>query len=409
MTGIGKWLAALAMLLTGAGATAEEWTRFRGPNGSGVSEATTVPATWSDADYNWKAKLPGEGHSSPVIAGGRVFLTSAGEEGAQRYVMAIGTQDGSLAWQRQFSSSAHKKHQLNSFASPTPAVDDERVYCTWSTPDAYTVVALKHDGGEAWQRNLGPYESQHSAGPSPVVYGDLLLVGNDQDAESSLLALDRRSGETRWQVPRKHEFVSYATPCVYRGPGGKDELIFLSGAHGVTSIDPADGQVNWELDVFDKRTVSSPILAEDLIVGTCGSGGGGNYVAAVRPGRSGRAPELAYKIEKSAPYCPTGVIRGRRMFLWSEQGVATCVNVDDGAVVWQKRVGGKFFGSPICVGDRLYCLSAEGEAVVLAAADEYEQLGRMQLGELSHSTPAVADGVLYLRTLSQLFSVGGAK
>lgn len=392
-----------------SGATGETWTRFRGPNGTGVSQAATVPATWTDADYNWKATLPGEGHSSPVIAAGKVFLTSAAEDGARRFVLAVSTADGGIGWHREFPSSTHKKHQLNSFASPTPAVDDQRVYCTWSAPEAYTVTALTHDGQPAWQRDLGPYESQHSAGPSPVLYGDLLLVGNDQDSESSLLALDRRTGETRWQTPRQHEFVSYATPCVYRGPSGQDELIFLSGAHGVSSIDPQTGQTNWELDVFDKRTVSSPILAEDLIVGTCGSGGGGNYVAAVRPGRVGRAAELAYKIDKSAPYCPTGVIHGGRMYLWSEQGVATCVNVADGAVIWQKRVGGKFFGSPILVADKLYCISADGEVVVLAAADEYELLGRMSLGELSHSTPAVADGVMYLRTISHLYSVGGAK
>ncbi len=405
-----RLFAATTSLVCLAGqALADEWTRFRGPNGSGLSAATTVPAVWSEADYNWKAKLPGEGHSSPVISRGVVLLTSAAPDGAQRFIVAVNARDGSQRWLRQFDSTAHKKHVLNSFASPTPAADDQRVYCTWSTPEAYTVVALTLDGQEAWRRNLGPYDSQHSAGPSPVVYGELLLIGNDQDAESSLFALDRTTGETRWQVPREHEFVSYATPCVYRGPSDKDELIFLSGAHGVTSVDPATGQVNWELDVFDKRTVSSPIVAEDLIVGTCGSGGGGNYVAAVRPGRTGRAPELAYKIDKSAPYCPTGVVRGERMFLWSEQGVATCVKVQDGAVVWQKRVGGKFFGSPICVADRLYCISADGEVVVLAAADEYALLGRIPLGEMSHSTPAVADGVLYLRTVSQLFSVGGAK
>ena len=401
---------AVACLLAAAPelARAQEWTRFRGPNGSGISEATNIPATWADKDYNWKVKLPGIGHSSPVIWKDKVFLTSADNDTALRHVLAVSTADGHTLWERTYASSTHTKHTLNSFASPTPTVDDERAYFVWSSPEEYSVRALTHDGQEVWHRSLGPFVSQHSSGTSPIIFGDMLILNNDQDGVSFLIALDRRTGEPVWQTPRNSTAVAYSTPCVYEPAGSPAELIFNSGAHGITSIDPANGAKNWEISVFDKRSVSSPVIAAGLIFGSCGSGGGGNYVVAVRPGKADGSvqPEIAYKVTKSAPYVPTLVAKNDLAFLWSEQGVVTCLDADSGDVLWQKRAGGNYYGSPICIADRLFCISTDGEVVVLAAAPEFAELGRNQLGEGSHSTPAVADGVLYLRTFSHLFSLG---
>jgi len=402
-------LVVLCLLITAPElARAQEWTRFRGPNGSGVSEAANIPATWTDKDYNWKVELPGIGHSSPVIWKDKVFLTSADNKTALRHVLAVSTADGHTLWERTYSSSTHTKHTLNSFASPTPAVDDERAYFVWSSPEEYSVRALTHDGQEVWHRSLGPFVSQHSSGTSPIVYGDMLILNNDQDGVSFLIALNRRTGEPVWQAPRNSTAVAYSTPCVYEPAGAPAELIFNSGAHGITSIDPATGQKNWEIGVFDKRSVSSPVISAGLIFGSCGSGGGGNYVVAVRPGKADGSvqPEVAYKVTKSAPYVPTLVAKNDLAFLWSEQGVVTCLDADSGDVLWQKRAGGNYYGSPICIADRLFCISTDGEVVVLAAAPEFTELGRNQLGEGSHSTPAVADDVLYLRTFSHLFSLG---
>lgn len=402
-------LVVLCLLITAPElARAQEWTRFRGPNGSGVSEAANIPATWTDKDYNWKVKLPGVGHSSPVIWKDKVFLTSADNDTALRHVLAVSTADGGTLWERTYASSTHTKHTLNSFASPTPTVDDERAYFVWSSPEEYSVRALTHDGQEIWHRSLGPFVSQHSCGTSPIVYGDLLILNNDQDGVSFLVALDRRTGEPVWQTPRNSTAVAYSTPCVYEPAGAPAELIFNSGAHGITSINPNNGAKNWEISVFDKRSVSSPVIAAGLIFGSCGSGGGGNYVVAVRPGKADGSvqPEIVYKVTKSAPYVPTLVAKNDLAFLWSEQGVVTCLDADSGDVLWQKRAGGNYYGSPICIADRLYCISTDGEVVVLAAGPEFAELGRNQLGEGSHSTPAVTDGVLYLRTFSHLFSLG---
>lgn len=404
----------LLVLLASTAASAQEWTRFRGPNGSGVSDAATVPAQWSDKDIRFRVALPGIGHSSPVLWGNKIFLTSALEDTGTRLVVCLRADDGQIIWQRKFPSSLHSKHPLNSFASSTPCVDSDRVYCCWSTPEEYTLLALDHDGRDVWHKDLGPFVSQHSCGVSPVIYNDLVVLGNDQGDEnhqgtSSLLAIDRHTGELRWKLDRRTATVAYSTPCVYQPEGRDAELIFNSESHGITSVDPANGRVNWEINVFNKRSVSSPIISGGLIFGSCGSGGGGNYVAAVRPPADvGASPEIAYKIESSAPYVPTPLAVGGLVFLWSDNGIVTCLRAASGETVWEKkRVGGNYHGSPVCAGGRLYCIREDGEVTVVAAAEKYELLGRNPLGEESRSTPAVADGRMYLRTFSHLISVGG--
>ncbi len=155
-------------------ASAQEWTRFRGPNGTGVSEAKGIPTSWKESDYNWKATLPAGGHSSPVIWQDLIFLTGADDEANRRSVFAVSTTTGQILWTRDYPLQVHKRHKLNSFASPTCAVDAERVYASWTTPAEYTVKAFTHDGREVWSRDLGAFVSQHSGGVSPVIFEDLL-------------------------------------------------------------------------------------------------------------------------------------------------------------------------------------------------------------------------------------------
>lgn len=409
------WFTLVFVLLSGAfesSVAAQEWTRFRGPNGAGYAEAN-IPGEWSEKDYNWRAELPGIGHSCPVFWGDKIFLTSAFEDTCTRIVLCLDAADGKILWRREFTSTVHTKHKMNSYASCTPAVDAERVYVAWTAPEEYTLMALDHEGNDVWHRNLGPFVSQHSGGTSPIIYQDLVIIGNEQGDEdkngiSFLAAFDRRTGEPRWQRARQTENVAYSTPCVFSQPGKPDELIFNSGAHGITSIDPQTGNVNWEIDVLDKRSVSSPVIAGGLIFATCGSGGGGNYVAAVRPpAKKGDQPEIAYRVDDSAPYVPTVVAKDDRIFLWSDAGVVSCLEASTGKQIWKKRVGGAYSGSPVIAGDKLVCMSMDGTAVVVAASDEYELLGKNSLGEESRSTPSIAGGRLYLRTYSHLISLGG--
>lgn len=410
------FLASCALVALGASsADAQEWTRFRGPNGAGASEADTIPDHWTDADYRFNVELPGVGHSSPVIWGNRVFLTSALEESATRIVLCLSAEDGKTLWKKEFDSSVHPKHDFNSFASATPVVDEERVYFLWSSPSEYTLLALDHEGNDAWRRDLGPYVSQHSCGASPVIYHDLVIVANDQGDEqhggvSSLIAVDRKTGEKRWETPRKTEVVAYSTPCVYTPAGGADELIFNSGAHGITSVDPESGNINWELDALDKRSVSSPVIASGFIFGSTGSGKGGNYAVAIKPkdAREGHEAEVAYRVENSAPYVPSVVAKDDLVFMWSDAGVVSCLRGATGKEVWRERVGGNYHGSPVRVRDRLYCVADDGTVVVLAAGEEFRRIDKIPLGEECRSTPAVANGRMYLRTVSRLFAIGGS-
>ena len=245
-----------------------------------------------------------------------------------------------------------------------------------------------------------------------MLVDDLVILANDQAGKSFVAALNRRDGTLRWKTPRKSQKAAYATPCLYRPrEGAASQLILASWAHGLSSLHPRTGKTLWEYGPFPNRVVGSPILASGLVIASCGSGGGGHLTVAVRPGDPARGiePELVYEVEKARPYVVTPVTRGPLLFLWADAGIVSCLDAPTGKLHWRKRVGGKFFGSPVRVGERLYALSRDGDAVVLAAEDRYALLGRVPLGEPSHATPAVSDGVMYLRTLSHLMALEGKK
>jgi len=424
------WAAVLLLSLPGASAGGQEWTRFRGPDGAGIGEAAAIPATWTDRDYNWKVKLPGPGHSSPVLWNRRIFLMGGDPQTAGRLVVCLDAADGRTLWRRDYPSKAHRMHRDNGYGTATPAADGDGVVVTWSVPEEVVLLALDPDGREMWRRDLGPFVSAHGSGTSPIIVGDLVVLANDQEdmrlmapylpkgtpigppGKSSLIAVDRRTGRMRWEVPRRTALAAYSTPCVRRPEGGPPELVFSCTAHGITAVDAATGKVNWEMpDLFLDRCVGSPVPAGDLVLASYGQGLRGHRLAAVRPGVPSRnlEPKLAYDVTQSVPLVPTPLVKDGRAFLWGDDGVVTCLNVSTGGVIWRERVGGKFFGSPVCAGNRLYCIDRGGDVFVIAASDKYEPLGRVPLGEPSYATPAIADGVMYLRTLTGLFSLGGRK
>jgi outer membrane protein assembly factor BamB len=401
----------LLPLLLASALEAQEWTRFRGPNGTGVGAADSLPAAWSPGAVDWRVEVPGTGHAQPVIWGERVFLTSSEGEGAERLVLCLRARDGATEWTRRLASVAHEKHLRNSHASSTPAVDGERLYVVFGSPSSLVLRAFDHQGAELWLRDLGPFKSQHGVGASPILVDDLVVLPNEQDGESSVIALEARTGHPRWTAPRRTAETAYGTPCLQRDASGRAELILSSHAHGLSSLDPRTGALNWEAAVFDKRTCSSPIIAGGLAIGTCGSGGGGNFLVAVRLGGKGdvTATHLAYKLNRSIPYVPTPLAIGDLLFLWGDQGVVSCVEAAAGKVLWQERVEGSFAGSPVAAGGKIYSLSEEGDVVVVAAERKFRLLARNALGEGSHSTPAIAGGRLYLRTFRHLTAVSGKK
>jgi outer membrane protein assembly factor BamB len=414
---------AIVVAAFGFNSQAQEWTRFRGPNGTGISHAKTIPTKITEADINWKVELPGTGHSSPVLWGERIFLTSTGDKSGGISVLCLSAQDGRLLWRSDFSLTPFARHPHNSFAASTPAVDAQRVYVVWNEPQHYLLTALDHDGKTVWQRDFGPFVSQHGCGISPIVYKNKVILGNEQDdakfvkdsprsGESFVVGVDARTGKTLWQTPRRSAVVAYSTPCVYEPKNEKPALIFNSQGHGIYAVDPDTGKVLWEYEqAFDKRSVSSPMIAGDIILGSCGSGGGGNFVTGIKVGSAttGRKTELAYQVKKAAPYVPTGVVKGNLIWLWSDGGIVTCLDAPTGAIRYQERVDGNYFGSPVWVDGRLFCISTTGDLVVLEASDNFKVLHRYPLHELCHSTPAVALGRMFVRTEKHLVSLGGAK
>ncbi len=405
-------VSSLAALVAPAALAAQEWTRFRGPNGSGVSDAATVPTRWTEKDHNWKVKLPGVGHSSPVLWGKRIFLTSGDEKSGERLVLCLDTADGRTLWSRTYPGMKHGKNSLNSFASATPAVDARHVYGCWASPKEYLVVALDHDGKEVWRRDLGPHRSGHGFGASPIVHADLLIVPNEQNVAGCVVALDRTTGKERWRAPRGKE-ASWATPCLHPRKDGTVDLIVTNYKRGITALDVRTGKERWAVDVFDKRhvesSIGSPVVVGDLVLGCCGWLAVRMEVIAVRPDPSGRTAQVekVYALQRSMPLCTTPLVKGDLLFLWSDEGIVTCADVATGKVHWRERVEGTFYASPVCVGDRLYNVSTDGEVHVLAAARAFRHLARTALGEGTHSTPAVAGGRMYLRTFAHLISLGG--
>lgn len=413
LTFFGLWAVAISVGLISS-ATAQEWTRFRGPNGTGECEVKNLPAKWGADEIRWKAAVPGVGHASPVIWGNKVFLISADPKTATRYVLCYDSKSGKELWRREYATGVHHLHARSSYASSTPAVDEERLIVAWSDPEHTWVTAIDHTGADLWQVDLGSWVSQHGFGTSPMIYGDMVVITSSQEnekraegseaKESFIVGLDKHTGKRLWRTERRVDTASYSVPCVHKTADGGEELIFLSTAEGFFALDPKTGRENWAHPAFTMRTVSSPIMVEGLMLGTTGSGGGGNYVVAIQPGKGSKT---VYEIKKEAPYVPTPVAKGNLIFLWSDKGIVTCINAIDGKQVWQKRVGGAgYSGSPIRAGDKLFCVDEAGIVVCIKAGDQFEELGRTDLAEECRSTPAVADGKIFVRTVSHLYCAG---
>jgi outer membrane protein assembly factor BamB len=396
---IGLWLAAAA--------SAQEWPRFRGANGSGVS-AAVLPTRWTDKDYRWQVKLPGAGHSSPILWGERLFVTAA--DGEKLHVVCLDAGSGRTLWTREFAAGAPRGHKDNSLASATPAADAERVYLSWGTPKQTVLIALSHAGKDAWRRELGPYRAGHGFGSSPIVHDGIVILPCEENGKDSLAAVDAATGKDRWRVPRKSR-NTYATPCIFQPKGKPAELIAVSYEDGITSLDPATGRTNWETDVFDKRhpegAIASPIVHGDLVIGTASWLSVRYESIAVRPGVRGK-PETVFKVDRDAPLVPTPIAWDELLFLWSDRGIVTCLSAATGENHWRERVDGSFYASPVIAGHHLYCPSREGDMFVLSASKKFAQAARIPLGESVCATPAIAGGRMYVRTLTRLMCLDGA-
>ena len=402
----------IAAALAALAAAPAEWPRWRGHEGNGQGGDVTLPADWAAVAWKWQAALPGSGHGSPVVSHGGIYTSAADEAAGKRFLCCHDAATGALRWQREFAGPIEPHHAQNSSATSTVAAHDDGVVWLWATNDNLRVEALSTAGEPLWHADLGPCACEHGFGASPAVWRDLVIVPVDQDGPSAVVALDLKTGRERWRIARESAKTAYSTPLVI-DTGDRPQVVVASQAHGLTGLDPATGRLLWETRCFPRRTVSSPMLAGPLVIGTCGEGGGDNLLVALplptalpAPGGQPLAPAPAYTLDRSvAPYVPTPVASGPRLYLWGDRGVVTCVNAATGETLWRGRVGGMFSASPIVAGGAVINVSADGEIVAIADGDAFEVMGRAPLGEACSATPAAAGGRIYFRTTRQMFAM----
>jgi len=404
------------LLAVCASANADNWPRFRGPNGQGISDDKAIPVKWSQGDIRWKSELPGGGHSSPVGWGEKVFVTSADEKALTGTLLCLDASGGRELWRKSHSLAKVPLNTLNSYASVTPSVDADCVYVVWPGAAETVLTALTHDGKEVWTARLPASRTRHGMGSSPILCGDAVVLSHEQDKGSGgdlsvWLAVDRRTGEVLW----RHELpetvnASYSTPCLFEDAPGRTQLIFTSNLSGVAGVAPGTGEILWRVPgALPARAVSSPVLAGGTILANCGEGGRGVRMVAVKPPSDDSSVGTeVYGIDGAAvSYVPTPIAVGDLLFLFLDQGKVSCLRAGTGEVLWSEKPAGRYVGSPVCVDRKLYCMTVDGDVVVLAAGPKYELLAVNALKDKTQATPAVANGRMYLRTFSHLICVDG--
>ena len=399
--------AVLAILLVAVSVTAEDWPQFRGPGGEGHSTETGLPLEWSETqNILWKSRVPGRGWSSPVVAGGRVWLTTAIDQRgtASLRLLAYDVASGKEVVNVEVFSvrNAFLKNIKNSLASPTPIVEGDRVYVHFG---ADGTAAVSTDGKILWKVTLR-YDSMHGNGGSPVLYRDLLIVSCDGADEAYVIALDKATGKTRWKTPRREPYdQSYTTPLVIP-VNGRDQVVSI-GAYRAAAYDPLTGKEIWRVSYGDGfSNVPKPVFGGGLVF--IGTGFQEPSMLAVRPTGTGDVTEthVAYTIERGAPFTPSPLIVGDEFYMVSDIGVASCLDVRTGKIHWQQRVGGNYSASPVFADGRIYFLSEEGVATVIAPGMEFRRLAVNTLDGTTFASIAVSGGTLFIRSDAYLYRIG---
>jgi outer membrane protein assembly factor BamB len=395
----------LALMWSGAATRADDWPQFRGPSGQGISSEAGLPLAWSESrNIVWKALVPGRGWSSPVVAGGRVWLTtSISDKGASLRAMAFDVASGREAVNVEVVRlrNADLTNPKNSHASPTPVVDGDRVYVHFG---AQGTAALTTSGEIVWKARF-PYESQHGNGGSPVLYGDLLIFNCDGSPEAFVVALDKRTGKVRWKTSRRDPAdQAYSTPLVIR-VGDRDQLVSV-GAYRATAYDPQTGKEIWRVGYADGfSNVPRPVFGHGLVY--IATGFQQPSLLAVRADGAGDVTKthIAWTLKRGAPLTPSPLLVGDELFVVNDGGIASCLDAKTGATHWVQRLGGAFSASPVFADGRVYFLSEEGTSTVLSPGKEFHKLAESTLDGAILASMAVSERSIFIRTMSHLYRV----
>ncbi len=387
---------------------AADWTRFRGPNGTGVSDDKNVPVEWKDDNVLWKTPV-GAGHSSPIVSGGKVFLVSATLK--ERSLVCIDARSGRELWTKSVPGAKGKTHPKSSLASATPCSDGSRVFAVYWDGDKVSLHAYQHDGEPIWKQPLGAFKSQHGPGFSPVVVDGKVIVHVDQDGKAELLAFHAGSGKPAWNVRRKAYRACYSTPFLL-----EDGTLVVTATMAVTGYDPADGKERWNFTwpfpVKPLRTVGSSVVAGGLLFCASGDGDGSRNMIAIKLGGKGELPESAkvWQEGSSTPYVPCALVRGDHLYtVYDPAGsaFAICREAKSGKEAWRHRLGSEVSASPVMIDGKVFIFGEKGDVTVMEATPaKANVVAKNKLGEAVLSSPAVADGRLYVRGAKHLFCIG---
>ncbi len=430
-------LLAVALAAAEAHAAPPHWAQWRGPDGQGIASDANVPLEWSPTkNVLWKQAIPGRGHSSPVVWGDRIFLTTAVEGdavpgakpvkhvidgqdfthpdgvGADRKqtlkVLALDAKDGRVLWEKTAweGTPFDTRHKRGSFASPTPVVDGKRVYAYFGSEGLY---AYDFSGNLSWSWKTGGIATFGvGVGTSPLLHGKLVIVLCDEDngERSFIVALDSASGKEVWRVKRDVE-LSWATPILVKS-NGRDELV-TAGNQAVIAYDPASGRELWRMKGLASNAVPSPVAGDGVVV--VSSGYPAKIAVAVQPGGSGDVTEgrVLWKYDKGTAYVPSPILVGGLLYLVTDKGLVSCLDAKTGKVHYEggrPPVGASYMASPIAVAGHLLLPSMDGDTVVLKQGTAHEVVRSNPLGEPIAASIAVVANRMYIRGEHHLFAIG---
>jgi outer membrane protein assembly factor BamB len=433
------------LVLLASAPMAANWPQWRGPSGLGVSTESGLPVTWSAGEnLAWSVALAGSGSSSPIVWNNRVFVTSqvgvarrrdgshptlarddaalvareraiGGQRGnptgaagpIELVVESFNRADGRRLWEHRLQAEGpfpelHEKHNL---ATPTPVTDGRYLYVWFGTGQ---IAALDSSGARVWMRHLGkeysPFDVSWGHGSSPVLYKDLVILLCDHQSASYLLALDARTGAQRWKADRGAGRVSFSTPLLVPGAAG-DELV-VNSSERIDAYDPATGRLLWYADAPRQTPVPSAVFHDGVIYMTRGYRN--SPYLAIRPGGRGdvSASHVLWRAPGGGSYVSSLLYYDGLLYLTNDVGVLTCADATTGARVWQARLDGVFFASPVGADGKVYFVSETGETIVVRAGRTPEILARNDLGERLVASPAIAGGRIFLRSDARLFAIG---
>lgn len=404
----GLWLGVILMAMGGA-AQAGNWPGWRGPHGDGISDETGIPVRWNkDDNVTWKTEIPGKGHSSPVIWGERIFLTTCLPQEQKRVLLCVERGSGKILWQRDVvTSKLERLHKLNSHASSTPATDGKHVWVTFLDAPNVQVACYDFAGKQVWQRSPGTFFSVHGFCSPPILYKDTIILNCDQDhPKAFVVALDKQTGDERWRIQRPG-IRSYCPPLIVEA-AGKMQMV-LSGSKCIASYDPDTGKQWWLIDGPTEQFVASLIYHDNLFFMTAGFPT--YHIMGIKPDGTGNVTKshVQWHVTRAQAYVPSPIAHDKFFFMVNDNGVASCWESATGKNQWTERLGRHHSASPVRAGGLLYFLDDDGTTYVLKGSNQFEVVSKNPLGDEAYASPAISDGQIFIRTLHYLHCIGPAK